>query len=648
MCQCLHCTGPYSQISQGLDMVIFWGSQSGRAEVLAKSLASELQNRFGMKVLVADLDDYDHLHLAELNERQIIGFILATYGEGDPPDNTNVFWSTAHELQEKGIKLNNMCYVVFGLGNSKYRQYNRVAESINSTFQKLGASRIGEMGKGDDANGSTEEDFASWKKDISHTLEETLNLQVQNQEYQPAFTITEIDDIGEDAVFLGEPHSSLLRNGTKSKWGDLTAPNVIPIARSRILWQSGQRHCIDIDFDLGRQRLLKYSTGDHLAVWPSNPESEVQSLLCLLGLESKRSTIVKISTASSTSGIKIPVPSPTTIEALFRHYLEICAPISRDALMQLSNFAPSETAAENLRRISDDTTTLKTEILSPHLTFSGILRLVADDQPWNIPLSFLLESVKGRQPRYYSISSSAVVQPRCVSITAVVDTGPQASGTLNHCFGLTTGLLSDLCHAHMSKDCSSDATPLAYSLSGPRDILEGGKIFGRIRRSTFKLPPKASTGVILIGTGTGVAPFRGFLQERVRMKEIGKEVGKTLLFMGFRHPDEDFLYADELKQCQLALGEGIFKIHTAFSREVSSKKVYVQDRLQESAAEVLELLESDHRSSIYICGAASMARDVSFCLANIRMSATGASDEEAAQWLTELRRSARYLEDVWG
>lgn len=151
----------------------------------------------------------------------------------------------------------------------------------------------------------------------------------------------------------------------------------------------------------------------------------------------------------------------------------------------------------------------------------------------------------------------------------------------------------------------------------------------------------------MIGCGTGVAPFRAFVQERVRRKVIGQEIGKMLLFMGFRHPDEDYIYEKEWREAQETLGVADFKICTAFSREDPSRRVYVQNRVRENADEVLDLFENNFQTRMYICGSAEMARDVASTMAKIRSEAKTESLEQASEWVKSLRQLKLLLEDVW-
>jgi cytochrome P450/NADPH-cytochrome P450 reductase len=167
--------------------------------------------------------------------------------------------------------------------------------------------------------------------------------------------------------------------------------------------------------------------------------------------------------------------------------------------------------------------------------------------------------------------------------------------------------------------------------------------FVKDTKSRFRLPENPRTPMIMIGPGTGLAPFRGFLQERAALKAQGKEVGESLLFFGCRHPEQDFIYEDELR----AFAEqGITDLSVAFSR-LDGKKTYVQDKIKENQDKVWQLIQKG--ANIYICGDASkMAPDVRKAFAEIYSAKMGKSEQEANQWLDDLTAQDRYLVDVWG
>ncbi|CAI6101189.1 unnamed protein product [Clonostachys chloroleuca] len=625
---------------QKLDFLVFWGSQSGRAEIIARQFAKSLQDRFGLRTLAADLDDFDHAHLSQLTENHLCAFIVSTYGDGDPPDGANGLWTVLHKEKSTG-SLSKLRYVMFGLGNSNYRLFNQVAITIDGLLQKHGASRFGSLGAGDDAQGDTENGFLLWRQEVQSELQRILGWKEQKVVYHPSFKIEEQPDLSTDGIHVGEPVPH-----TSSKQGAVTPLNTAATVKEVYkLWEDSERLCLHVDLDLGSNRELKYKTGDHLAVWASNPDHEVNQLLQSLGLSSKKNVPITISEIQEGGYGKIPFPTPTTFEALFRNYLEISGKLSMDLVHAIAEFAPSEEVRSVLNRIGTDAEEFKSNILAAQLTLGGLLKQLDPTSTWAIPVSFLMERLKPMQPRYYSISSSAVVQPRVASITVVVTKPKPGKTPTNTCEGLATGYLWAV-----ERSVNKSATPPGlpnYAVDGPRGVLAGGKVFSNTIQSTFKLPLKGSAPIIMVGAGTGVAPFRAFVQERVQRKEFGQEVGKTLLLMGFRNSANDYIYKDNWAEWQQSLGSDVFSYYTAFSRDIKGKKMYVQDLLEQQESEVMDLMEGSG-CRFYICGSATMARGVVDSLAQMKSRRTGCSREESLKWVKDLRKFNTLLEDVWG
>src|SRR5581483_7004768 len=172
----------------------------------------------------------------------------------------------------------------------------------------------------------------------------------------------------------------------------------------------------------------------------------------------------------------------------------------------------------------------------------------------------------------------------------------------------------------------------------------GDMVYGFVRdtKSPFRLPENPETPLIMVGPGTGLAPYRGFLQERAALQAAGKQVGKALLFFGCRHPQQDFIYESELRTF---VEQGITELIIAFSREDEQKKVYVQDKIKERAEQVWQLIQDG--AIIYVCGDASkMAPDVRKTFAAIYQEKTGQTTQEAEEWLNRLTANSRYLVDV--
>merc|ERR1712142_686293 len=178
------------------------------------------------------------------------------------------------------------------------------------------------------------------------------------------------------------------------------------------------------------------------------------------------------------------------------------------------------------------------------------------------------------------IASSAKVHPTSVHICGVVVEYQTPTGRGNK--GVATTWLQN-------KVPTGEGEDMVYP-----------KVPVYVRRSQFRLPNRPQTPVIMIGPGTGLAPFRGFIQERAWQKSQGKPVGPTVLYFGCRNKSQDYIYQDELEDYEK---DGLLTLHTAFSRDQKEKR-YVTHCLRETGAAVWDLLDSG--AHLYVCGDARM------------------------------------------
>jgi sulfite reductase (NADPH) flavoprotein alpha-component len=158
--------------------------------------------------------------------------------------------------------------------------------------------------------------------------------------------------------------------------------------------------------------------------------------------------------------------------------------------------------------------------------------------------------------------------------------------------------------------------------------------------NSFRLPEDGDKPVIMVGPGTGVAPFRAFLEER----KVSAAKGGNWLFFGNPHEEEDFLYKDELEQMQ---ADGVLtKLDLAFSRD-QADKIYVQHRMLENGVELWKWLH-DEGGYFYVCGDASrMAKDVDAALHEIAQKHGGLSEAAAEEFIKQLKKEKRYARDVY-
>ncbi|KAK5008981.1 hypothetical protein LTR39_005038 [Cryomyces antarcticus] len=395
-----------------------------------------------------------------------------------------------------------------------------------------------------------------------------------------------------------------------------------------------------MEIDIGGSNLT-YTTGDHVAVWPTNAGKEVDRFLNVLGLASKRHMVIAVKGLDPTA--KVPFPSPTTYDAAVRYHMEICAPVSRQFVSMIAQFAPNESIKAEMTKVGSDKDYFVEKVSSQHLNIAQLLEILGKGEKWTaIPFSLWIEGIHKIQPRYYSISSSSLVQKDRVSVTAIVES-VEIPGAPHVVKGVTTNYLLAL-KQKQHGDPHPDPHGLDYAITGPRNKYDGIHVPVHIRHSNFKLPSDPSTPIIMVGPGTGVAPFRGFVQERAAQAKAGENVGKTILFFGCRKKMEDFIYENEWEEYKEALGDK-FELVVAFSRD-GPQKVYVQHKLKEYAEEVNNLLQQ--KAFFYVCGdAANMAREVNTVLAQIIATQRGIPESKGEEIVKAMRASNQYQEDVW-
>lgn len=300
----------------GKQVVIFWGSQSGTAEGFAHRLRRELHNRFGQEAIAADLSDYDPETISLIPDSKLVIFILSTYGEGDPSDNTIEFWDWI--TKTGNTSLANLRYVAFGLGNSNYKFYNRVVDVVVAQLDRFEAKSLMPVGKANDSEGTTVEDFLTWKSELCQTLTAKLGFQERQAGYFPALVVEEDQSLEPIDIHQGEPWSQY-RHAKSSAQNSLVRS--LRVLRTRELFNASSRHCLHMEFDLSETPNLIYKTGDHLGIWAMNPDCEVNRLLRVLGLSERKAIPLSIRAARSYYDIDSPYAdhnrSSTTI--LFGH-----------------------------------------------------------------------------------------------------------------------------------------------------------------------------------------------------------------------------------------------------------------------------------------------------------------------------------------
>ncbi|MGU5679197.1 assimilatory sulfite reductase (NADPH) flavoprotein subunit [Aeromonas allosaccharophila] len=329
---------------------------------------------------------------------------------------------------------------------------------------------------------------------------------------------------------------------------------------------------------------LAYQPGDALGVWFDNDAELVGEVLALTGLSGDEAT------AHST--LRAALTSHFELTRLHGGFITGLADISNNAaLKDLAGDKAQVNALVASAQVVDVLKRFPTALTAEQLI--GLLR----------PLT----------PRLYSIASAQSEVEEEVHLTVGVVRYPQEDGTVRS--GAASSYLAD----RLAEDAEV------------RVFVE--------HNDNFRLPANPDTPVIMVGPGTGIAPFRAFMQER----EAQGAEGKNWLFFGNPHFTQDFLYQVEW---QRYVKSGLLsKISLAFSRD-QANKIYVQDRLREAGLELYQWLEAG--AHFYVCGDANkMAKDVQEALLDVIAEHGHKSREEAEEYLSELRRAKRYQRDVY-
>jgi len=579
-----------SSASEGNDdprrVLILFASTTGSAQHYAQAMAKELGLAYHPQVMA--LNAFDE-NLATMFTH-ILCF-AATFNDGAAPLNATRFPDALSSSLVSAKTQKPIRYGVMALGSSIYPKFCAFGKKVDKVFRAAGAASFVSIMLADDCK----DQAADFRKFLAAVRNELEPRPVPPNAVEPVLHVS-----------LGQSEPPV-----EAQVKELRGHVLAEVVSSEQLLESSQaerstrRICIDISCCEG----MTYRTGGHLSILPCNPHGEIVELVSELGIQEERAH-ARLEAVMVEGRDRYPADlgfeATTLYDALQWHVDITVRPANVVRLLDMVWHAGGMTADEHSELAKENTR----ELSARFWWVSRLLRAFPQAKG-KITLSTLLTTLPAQVPRLYSIASSDLVSPSVVEL----------------CVGLVSvegkhGLASGYLHS----------------------LEAGSPVWVSAQSSSFCLPESLDAPVIMVGAGTGVAPFVGFVQERLHLGRSAEKCGEAQLFFGSRCKGE-------------ALHRGLFrgaldaKALTAYdvslSREPGVERSYVTDGLRRAAKGVWQLLQRPD-CHYYVCGDGKMAVGAYEALISAIAQGGEMSRAKAVAFMDNMRAQGRYHLDVWG
>ncbi len=564
----------------GRRLSVIYGTSLGTARDIAEEIG-ERAEADGFEVRVRSMDDA----LGTLPEDRVVVIVTATYN-GKAPDSSVKSEIALDEGAFVTSRWPDTKYAVLGIGSSSWPNSQAWPTRVDAALAATGAERLVALGAAD-----TEGDFDGQVSGFLTALWAALGAK-GGEAKASGLSLTMVDTLDARAAVLpdqAQPLEIVSNRELISPMASLERPR----ASTRLI----------------RVRLaegMDYRTGDHIAIFARNPKAQVDMAIERLGVAGAAQLVL-----SGASGRfrHLPLGRTVTVRQLLTDFVEIQDPLPRRALEAALAATRCPDTRGKLDRLGGDGWG---EVAETRLSLLGLLLKYPAIE---MELEQFVELCAAIAPRFYSIASSPGAEPGIADLIVGTMRAPAWSGVGEH---------------------------QGFASSHMRDLAAGEHVFGYVRRPNpaFAPPSDPATPMILIGPGTGFAPFRGFLQQRAATPGSGP----VHLFFGCKHPEHDLLCRDEMQGWQTS---GLATIHLAHSALEGHPHPYVQHALAAAGDAIWTLIEAG--AQIYVCGdGRNMAPAVRDALIDICEAKQGCDRDAASQWLEGLIDSGRYHQDVYG
>mmetsp|Transcript_14498 Transcript_14498/g.40830 ORF Transcript_14498/g.40830 Transcript_14498/m.40830 type:complete len:574 (-) Transcript_14498:16-1737(-) len=566
----------------------------------------------------------------------VVLVVISTAGQGDFPKNSQAWFEDLCKEQRAGSRwLAGLRFAVFGLGDSAYCHFCQAAVEVEHRLGELGGVPLLPRGVGDDQSPDKYETaWMEWQPELFDTLqleEPERATSPQEAQYSVAFS-----------------------GGHNPKWSS-QAPAIYPFApisadrrafpiklvKSTML--ADPKHDRDVrhlTFDISGTK-LRYFPGDCLAVYPRNSLPMAVDFCQWMGLSPDDVTRVKCLDSGRASKAKRDIPRGTTVLQIFTDVLDIFGRPLRSFYEAFACYleSPEERGAlELLLSRSEEGRGAYQKWVKETPTYADVFKRFQSCKQ-SLDLSHLLDLVPAIKPRLYSIASSQreVGLARMELAVVVVDwTTPSGRQRVGTCTSFLRSLSQSLedsgggAEASQHEDADFNHTVMVYMQpTGPGGIFH---------------PKDPEVPLMMVGLGTGLAPFRAIVQERRALAKTGVKLGETALFFGCRTRKNDYLFGEEWEE---AHAEGhLTNLRVAFSRD-QPYKIYVQDKIREDPTLVWRILV-EQEGYFFFCGPARRApQQVREGVEAAFVAAGSLTKLEAAEKVEKLIDQGRYVVEAW-
>ncbi|XP_052788058.1 NADPH-dependent diflavin oxidoreductase 1-like [Mya arenaria] len=592
-------------------VLVLFGSQTGTAQDVAEKIGREAKRRHFLPRVMA-LDNYN---VADLIQENLTVFVCSTTGQGDPPDNMMKFWKF---IMRKNLPKDSLCqlsHAVLGLGDSSYPKFNFVGKKLHRRLEQLGSSGLVNIGLADDQHDlGADAVVYPWMEGLFtrllslYPLPPGLDIVPADVRPPARFRVQFLTENGENQASENSEHDQ--SHPDVPGWFPGQPFPARLLANERVTARDHFQDTRLIRLNISGSD-ISYEPGDVACVCPQNMADTVNDFISYMNLDANKKFILS-SVDEGTSAPKLP--QPCTVHYLVQNYLDInCVP-RRSFFEMMLYFADDELEKDKLQEFcsAEGQEELFSYCNRVRRTLLEVLHDFPKTSP-NIPFQYLFDMIPVLQPRSFSIASSIKAHPGEIHLlVAVVKYKTRIQ-------------------APRQGVCSTWLASLDPSC-GPTVPLW-------VKKGTIKFPCDAQMPVVMVGPGTGVAPFRSFIEERVADK-----IKENTLFFGCRYKAKDFYFENQWNNY---VQENQMTLYTAFSRDnEDADRYYVQHAIKDAGKDICDPLLAG--AFFFVAGnSKNMPEAVREAVKDVLITHGHMDREQADTYIQTMDRQKRYQAETW-